>query len=219
MTTVAPFCTAKRSWRRVILSGLSVSWVLLSLGCRGHISKKPPVRVIRDMTQQAHLLPQAALSEATTSKTQSPWLAGTLAVEDPVELGPFEMGQTEKGLIARAPIAVDNRVTARGKERFNIYCGGCHDQAGTGQGMVAQRGFPGPIELALDNTRRMTDGEMFSIITSGVRNMPAMGDQIPVADRWPIVIWVRVIQRSQHALVAEVEPVHNIDILPEEASP
>jgi hypothetical protein len=49
--------------------------------------------------------------------------------------------------------------------------------------------------------------------------MPPMGEQIPVSDRWPIVVWVRVLQRSQHALVAEVQPIHLSDILPQEVEP
>ena len=208
---------AKRS--QVLVSCACTILSLLSFGCRGHVSRKSPVRVIRDMTQQAHVLPQVALSEVSTSKNKLPWLVGTVAVEEPLELGPFETGRNDKGFIARAPIAVDAQLVARGKERFDIYCSGCHDQAGTGQGVIAQRGFPGPIELASDNTRRMTDGEIFSIITNGVRNMPAMGDQIPAADRWPIVVWLRVIQRSQHALIAEVRPISKDDIIAEEASP
>ncbi len=205
-------------WWRALMCGAWLSLSFVSLACRGHVSQKPPVRVIRDMTQQVHLLPQAALSEATTSKNKSLWLAGTVAVEEPVAIGPFETGKTDKGFIARAPIAVDTQTVTRGKERFNIHCSGCHDQAGTGQGAIAQRGFPEPIDLASDNTRHMTDGELFSIITNGVRNMPAWGDKIPVEDRWPIVVWVRVLQRSQHALIAEVQPIRDGDILPEEAS-
>jgi mono/diheme cytochrome c family protein len=177
------------------------------------------VRLIRDMTQQAHLLPQVAPSEVKTSISQMGWLAGTVAAEEPTELGPLETGKTGSNFVARAPIAVDDRVVARGQERFNIYCSPCHDKAGTGQGIIAQRGFPGPIDLASDNTRRMTDGEVFSIITNGVRNMAALGEQVPIADRWPIVTWVRVLQRSQHAALADVDPPQGSSILPAEVNP
>jgi mono/diheme cytochrome c family protein len=125
----------------------------------------------------------------------------------------------EDAFVARAPIAVDDRVIARGQERFNIYCSPCHDKAGTGQGTVVQRGFPGPIDLASDNTRHMTDGELFTIITNGIRNMAALGEQVPISDRWPIVTWVRVLQRSQHATMADVEPSQKTNILPPEVNP
>ena len=40
----------------------------------------------------------------------------------------------------------------------------------------------------------------------GIRNMPAYGSQIPVADRWAIVAYVRALQKSQHARLEEVPP-------------
>ncbi len=107
---------------------------------------------------------------------------------------------------------------ARGEERFNIYCSVCHDRAGSGQGVNPQRGFPGPVDLASADARNLRDGQIFEIITQGIRNMPKMGDQVPVADRWPIVAWVRVLQRSQNAKVADVEPRFLSTILPEEAN-
>jgi mono/diheme cytochrome c family protein len=170
------------------------------------------------MTQQAHGLPQTDIgARERASKAQC--LPGTVAIEEPVELAPFETGKSAKGYVARVPIEVNTDTLSRGKERFNIYCSGCHDRAGTGQGIVVQRGFPGPIELASNNTRRMTDGEIFSIITQGVRNMPPMAEQIPVSDRWPIVVWVRVLQRSQHALFAELQAIHPSGILTQESEP
>ncbi len=36
--------------------------------------------------------------------------------------------------------------------------------------------------------------------------MPAYGAQIPPADRWAIVAYVRALQRSQNAGVADVPP-------------
>ena len=204
---------------RILILAACLAIGLSASACRGHVSKKQPVRLIRDMTQQAHLLPQAAPSEVKTSNSQLGWLAGTVATEEPADLGPVETGKAGNSFVARAPIAVDDRVIARGQERFNIYCSPCHDKAGTGQGTIVQRGFPGPIDLASDNTRHMTDGELFSIITNGIRNMAALGEQVPISDRWPIVTWVRVLQRSQHAAMVDIEPSHNTNILPAEVNP
>lgn len=204
---------------RILVFSAYLTLVLAASACRGHVSNKQPVRLIRDMTQQAHLLPQVAPSEVKTSNSQLGWLTGTVAAEEPTELGPLETGKTGNTFVARAPIAVDDRVLARGQERFNIYCSPCHDKAGTGQGTIVQRGYPGPIDLASDNTRRMTDGELFSIITNGVRNMAALGEQVPIFDRWPIVTWVRVLQRSQHAALADIESPQSTNILSAEVNP
>ena len=71
--------------------------------------------------------------------------------------------------------------------------------------MIPQRGFAGPVDLASPNTRGLTDGEIFGIIGAGVRNMPPYRGQVPIPDRWMIVAWVRVLQRSQHATLADVQ--------------
>jgi len=207
----------RRKIRRLLIA--VVAALPVGIACRGHVSKKPPVRVIRDMTRQAYVLPQTLAVTGNERSGKPRYLTETVAIEEPAELGPFETGKAGRGYVARAPIDVNTSTIARGKERFDIFCSGCHDRAGTGQGIVVQRGFPGPIELSSGNTRRMADGEIFSIITHGVRNMPPMGEQIPVSDRWPIVAWVRVLQRSQHTLLADVQPIDPSGILPEEREP
>jgi hypothetical protein len=40
----------------------------------------------------------------------------------------------------------------------------------------------------------MPDGEVFNIISNGIRNMPSYKEQIPVADRWHIVAYMRQLQ-------------------------
>ena len=70
--------------------------------------------------------------------------------------------------------------------------------------MVVKHGYPLPINLTSDRVLGMPDGQIFWTVTNGVRNMPSYRKQIPVADRWAIVSWVRVLGRSQHATVADV---------------
>ena len=43
-------------------------------------------------------------------------------------------------------------------------------------------------------------------MTNGVRNMPPYESQIPTADRWAIVAYVRALQRSQNASLEDVPP-------------
>lgn len=189
-----------------------------AIACRGKTITQPPIRLIRDMADQAHLMPQAALVGARNGTRMRPLIQGVVAREDVAEPGPYELGKTKTGFLTRIPVPVDEALIARGEERFNIYCSVCHDRAGSGQGVNPQRGFPGPVDLASADARNLRDGQIFEIITQGIRNMPKMGDQVPVADRWPIVAWVRVLQRSQNAKVADVEPRFLSTILPEEAN-
>ena len=107
-------------------------------------------------------------------------------------------------------------VTRRGQDRFNIYCAPCHDRVGTGRGMIVQRGYTQPPSLHTDlsrrfllrqqevSLRRAPVGYYFDVVTNGFGAMPAYGKQIPPADRWAIVAYVRVLQLSQDASLEDV---------------
>ena len=47
-------------------------------------------------------------------------------------------------------------------------------------------------------------GHIFNTISNGIRSMPPYGDQIPPADRWAIVSYVRALQLSQRASLEDV---------------
>jgi mono/diheme cytochrome c family protein len=42
-------------------------------------------------------------------------------------------------------------------------------------------------------------GHIYNTINVGIRSMPSYGAQIPVADRWAIVAYVRALQLSENA--------------------
>jgi len=48
------------------------------------------------------------------------------------------------------------------------------------------------------------DGELYHVITAGRRSMPSYRFQIPEKDRWAIVAYVRVLQRSWLGKLDEV---------------
>ncbi|MCY3593745.1 MAG: cytochrome c, partial [Bacteroidetes bacterium] len=88
----------------------------------------------------------------------------------------------------------------RGRERYDIYCSVCHGVAGDGQGIVMTGGYGFvPIGFHNDRLRTIEDGYLYEVISQGVRTMPAYAQQIPIADRWAIVAYVRALQRSQNA--------------------
>ena len=91
------------------------------------------------------------------------------------------------------------KLARRGQERFDIYCAPCHGRTGDGQGMVARSpgGFPPLPSLTDARVDQLPDGQLYATIANGVRNMPSYGAQIPVADRWAIVAYVRALELSQ----------------------
>ena len=100
-------------------------------------------------------------------------------------------------------------VLDRGQQRFEIYCAACHGYAGAGNGLVNQRA----MALAatggatwttarslhdadvMDNAKNPV-GRIFDTITHGRNNMGPYGAQIPVADRWAIVAYVKALQET-----------------------
>ena len=64
-----------------------------------------------------------------------------------------------------------------------------------------------PTDVTEERLRFQPVGEMFNTITTGIRNMPAYGRQIPAEDRWAIVLYVRALQRSRAATIKDVPEV------------
>lgn len=176
----------------------------LLTGCRGQPSEDPPIHIIPDMDWQPKYQPQGESKFFPDGRAMRQPVEGTVAVGELREDDAFYRGKRGDAWVGKAPIQVNAKTLARGEERFGIYCAPCHDKSGSGKGIVVQRGFALPPALYADHARGLPDGELFDIITHGVRNMPSYAAQIPVEDRWAIVTWLRVLQRSQHAAVEDV---------------
>jgi len=102
---------------------------------------------------------------------------------------------------------------ARGQDRFNIYCAPCHGYDGTGDGMVAQRVkqigqslLPRNLVDAKAGVVTMPNGQLYNTISNGFNTMQGYAAQIPVRDRWAILLYVRALERSQHASANDVPP-------------
>jgi len=183
---------------------IAAAALALVAGCRGGVSSDPPVHVVGDMDWQPKYQPEEASPIFQDGRAMRPLVEGTVAQGHLDEDDAFYRGKQGDTFVAKAPVEVDEKLIQRGQDRFNIYCTPCHDKSGSGHGMVVKRGFPPPVDLASDRVRGLPDGEIFNVITHGVRNMPSYRKQIPVEDRWAIVTWVRVLGHSQHGSVNDV---------------
>lgn len=183
---------------------LTLVALALLAGCRGQPSDKPPIHIVPDMDWQPKYLPAQENTFFEDGRSMRPLVAGTVAQGHLNEDDRYYRGKQGDKYVAVAPIDVNAKVLARGEERYDVFCTPCHDSTGAGQGMVVKRGFPLPLDLSSERVREMSDGEMYEVISDGVRNMPSYRNQIPVEDRWAIVSWVRVLQRSQHGTIEDV---------------
>jgi mono/diheme cytochrome c family protein len=107
---------------------------------------------------------------------------------------------------AQLPFPLTREVLERGQERFNIFCSPCHDRQGTGHGMIVQRGFKQPTSYHVERLRNAPVGYFYNVITEGFGVMPSYAPQVPVADRWAIAAYIRVLQYRQTAKLADLPP-------------
>lgn len=195
--------------KKLMLAGA----LLAVAACRGSVSEEPPIHIVPDMDWQQKYQVQGESEYFADGRAMRPPVEGTVARGQLKADDVYYRGQKDGQFVAKVPLAdvqaalrVDSldQVLRRGQQRFNIYCTPCHDASGNATGLVAQRGFFTPLNLSSPHPLGIGDGEIYSYIANGIRNMPAYGSQIPEADRWAIVAWVRVIQRSQHAQLGDV---------------
>jgi mono/diheme cytochrome c family protein len=167
------------------------------------------------MDFQPKYRPEGESAFFADGRAMRPQVAGTIAQGELPDEGATGTGKEDGGFVAVAPVAVDRALVLRGQERFGIFCAPCHDATGRGHGAVVQHGYPLATDLTGDRVRGLPDGEIFNVVTHGVRNMPAYALQIPAADRWAIVAWVRVLEQAQHSSIDDVPPELRGQIQPE----
>ncbi|MCH8150846.1 MAG: cytochrome c [Planctomycetes bacterium] len=189
-------------------------------------SSQPRIHLIQDMDNQPKFRAQHANALFADGRAMRPPITGTVARgrlnEDDHYYRGISNGQWAATFPPQVPLTMD--LLQRGRERFNIYCQPCHGLAGYGDGMVNKRamvlmnlGVNGttwvqPKSVHEQQIREQPVGQYFNTITNGVRNMPAYGPQIPVADRWAIVAYVRALQRSQNARPDDAPPQQRVQL-------
>ncbi len=118
----------------------------------------------------------------------------------------FFSGLEGNAMVAKVPLAIDRELLERGRERYDIFCSPCHDRVGMGNGMIVQRGYKQPSSFHEARLVEVADGYFFQAISNGFGVMPSYARQVPVRDRWAIVAYIRALQLSQSAKVADLEP-------------
>ena len=107
-------------------------------------------------------------------------------------------------LVTALPMPLTSELLSRGQQRYEIFCTPCHDRTGGGQGMVVRRGYRPPPSLHIDRLREAPVGHFYDVTTRGLGAMPDYAQQIPPEDRWAIAAYVKALQLSQHAVVADL---------------
>jgi hypothetical protein len=192
-------------------AGLAVALLLLA-GCRN------------EMYEQARYEPLEPSSFFDDGNSARPMVPGTVPREDARGAPPkgvseevFYTGWDKGKLAETVPFPVDRAVLERGQERYRIFCVPCHAESGDGRGMIVRRGFNPPPPYYSEELRKQPIGHFFDVMTRGYGTMYSYATRVPPRDRWAIAAYIRVLQLSQHAEVANL-PEEDRNKLPAEGT-
>ncbi|MBZ5600339.1 MAG: cytochrome c [Acidobacteriia bacterium] len=179
-----------RNCRKISLLG---ALMLLLAGCRQDMHDQPRFKPLAESDFYADLRSARTPVEGTVARGQ--------LHEDTY----FYTGKIGNNPGDFMPFPVTEEVLARGRERFDIFCAPCHSRLGDGNGFVPSRGFPRkPPSYHSERLRKAPLGYFFDVISNGFGIMPDYASQIPARDRWCIIAYVRALQLSQNATMADV---------------
>ncbi len=204
----------------LVMTALALIPFALATKTRFLRNGNPRIQIIPDMDQQPRYEAQQSHPLFADGRAMRPPIDGTVARGE-LDLDTHLVDGKIDGTWAETfPIPVTPELMARGRERYGIFCSACH---GMGVGGLEIRGeiqANGPVDVRAieteqgtwtppssyhtDEVRKRPVGHLYNTIKNGIRSMPSYASQIPVKDRWAIVLYLRALQRTQNATIADV---------------
>lgn len=198
-------CRAKLD--RVVLRGQSCrSWFKNSAAGFAIIAALSLIPACRlDMHVQPKQNPLSRSDFYSDQRSARPLVEGTVARGELHADTYFYTGKIGDNPGDVMPFPVTKEVLERGRERFDIYCAPCHSRVGDGNGLIPSRGFSRmPPSYHIPRLQKAPLGYFFDVMTNGFGIMPDYASQISPEDRWKIVAYIRALQLSQNATMADV---------------
>jgi mono/diheme cytochrome c family protein len=171
---------------------VAVVALLAVAGCRQDMHDQPKYIPLRESTFFADGLSARAPVPGTVARGQ--------LKEDAL----LYTGKDGTGAATTFPFPIDENVMARGQGRYDIFCSPCHGRTGDGDGMIVLRGYRPPPSLHVERLRTAPVGHFFDVMTNGFGAMPDYAAQITPQDRWAIAAYMRALQLSANASIADV---------------
>ncbi len=199
--------------KRAIYSLLLVVFSLSVVGCRYDMQDQPRYKAYRQSDFFSDNRASRDLPEGTVprgylredkafyagkmeDKGQTP--APNPAATPAVDASGNSLMTDFSGLVSDFPVPLTGDLIDRGEQRYKVFCIVCHGPVGNGDGMIVRRGFSKPPTYNDDRLRNAPVGHFFDVITNGQGKMNGYASQIPPADRWAIVAYIRTLQISQN---------------------
>lgn len=178
-------------------------------------SSQPHYHVFADMDFQPKAKSDQAFAEFGDGRANRGRIPNTVPRGELRADDAYYRGLRDGAWITGLPeqVNVTPELVDRGQERYNIYCAPCHGFDGAGHGIIPERmanlGGAWEARNLVEKASvviPMPNGQLFNTISNGANTMMGYASQIPVEDRWAIILYVRALQRSQNAAETELPP-------------
>jgi mono/diheme cytochrome c family protein len=180
--------TTRRSIQLMLVGFL----VAVSAGC---IHEKPNVIYMPDMVYSP------AFKAQKDGSMRMP-VAGT--VDRNFESYQYPDDADLAGRELKNPLRPTAAVLKRGRHIYDTYCIVCHGPSAEGNGYIVPK-YPRPPSLHSEKVRNWPDGNIYHVVTMGQNLMPSYASQIAPGDRWAVIHYVRVLQRSKNPTAEDVQ--------------
>ena len=185
---------------------LAIIATISIFGFRGEKSAKPPFIIFPDMDNQSKFKPQGTSPFFADGRTDRLPVPGTVARGFLQEDDHTHFGKAGEEWVRGFPMAIDRSVLQHGQQMYEIYCAVCHGGTGDGNGVTKSRGMLVTPSFHIDRLRDMPEGEIYNTLTNGKGLMGYYRDKLSVSDRWAVIAYMRVLQRSQNGSIEDVPP-------------
>lgn len=106
------------------------------------------------------------------------------------------------------PVPASREIVEAGMRHFADHCAVCHANDGSGDTLFGRGMYPRPPDLRSEETRNLSDGEMFHIIENGIRftGMPGFGEGSAESsnETWHLVRFIRYLPRITREDLAQM---------------
>ncbi|MDP4199591.1 MAG: cytochrome c [Bacteroidota bacterium] len=199
-----------RLWYR--LQGVVILFATAStlISCRQDMQDQPKYKAFRGSEIFPDSLSSRNLVQGTVARgylrEDEAYYTGKTAASSTPATAKDTGAKSQMAMVNEFPFPITREILDHGQERFNIFCSPCHGVLGDGRGFIVLRGFRQPPTYHQDRLRNETLGHFFDVITNGFGVMPDYAMQIPPHERWEIIAYIRALQYSQNAKLADLPP-------------
>jgi mono/diheme cytochrome c family protein len=113
---------------------------------------------------------------------------------------------------AKNPVPPTPETLADARAHFADHCAICHANDGSGDTVIGQNLYPKAPDMRLEDTQRLTDGELYAIIQNGIRltGMPAWGKEGDENDEdtWKLVQFIRHLNELTPGQLKEMQKLN-----------